>query len=169
MKGRTTMKLTTKNLALTALFIALCTLATMFIRVPLPTSGYANLGDAMVLLAAWVLGPVYGALAAGLGSALADLIGYPIYAPATFIIKFLVAFFAAKLLSRYTDISFMHLCVIGCMCELIMIAGYYVYDAILLHNILSPALNLPGNIMQAVVGVLVAAFLYRHLSKFIKK
>ena len=44
------MKLTTKNLALTALFIALCTLATMFIRVPLPTSGYANLGDAMVLL-----------------------------------------------------------------------------------------------------------------------
>ena len=169
MKGRTTMKLTTKNLALTALFIALCTLVTMFIRIPLPTSGYANLGDAMVLLAAWVLGPVYGALAAGLGSALADLIGYPIYAPATFIIKFLVAFFAAKLLSRYTDISFIHLCVIGCMCELIMIAGYYVYDAILLHNILSPALNLPGNIMQAVVGVLVAAFLYRHLSKFIKK
>ena len=116
MKGRTTMKLTTKNLALTALFIALCTLVTMFIRIPLPTSGYANLGDAMVLLAAWVLGPVYGALAAGLGSALADLIGYPIYAPATFIIKFLVAFFAAKLLSRYTDISFIHLCVIGCMC-----------------------------------------------------
>ena len=36
------MKLTTKNLALTALFIALCTLATMFIRIPLPTSGYSS-------------------------------------------------------------------------------------------------------------------------------
>ena len=163
------MKIRTQDLALIALFIALCTVSTMLIRIPLPTSGYANLGDAIVLLAGWILGPIYGALAAGLGTALADLIGYPIYAPATFIIKFAVAFFAAKLISRYESLSFVHLCVIGLMCELIMIVGYYVYDAILLQNIISPVLNLPGNIMQAIVGVLVAAFLYRHLSRFIKK
>ena len=164
-----TMKIRTQDLALIALFIALCTVSTMLIRIPLPTSGYANLGDAIVLLAGWILGPIYGALAAGLGTALADLIGYPIYAPATFIIKFAVAFFAAKLISRYESLSFVHLCVIGLMCELIMLVGYYIYDAILLGNILSPALNLPGNIMQAVIGTLVAAFLYRHLSRFIKK
>ncbi len=163
------MKIRTQDLALIALFIALCTVSTMLIRIPLPTSGYANLGDAIVLLAGWILGPIYGALAAGLGTALADLIGYPIYAPATFIIKFAVAFFAAKLISRYESLSFIHLCVIGLMCELIMLVGYYIYDAILLGNILSPALNLPGNIMQAVIGTLVAAFLYRHLSRFIKK
>ena len=163
------MKIRTQDLALIALFIALCTVSTMLIRIPLPTSGYANLGDAIVLLAGWILGPIYGALAAGLGAALADLIGYPIYAPATFIIKFAVAFFAAKLISRYESLSFVHLCVIGLMCELIMLVGYYIYDAILLGNILSPALNLPGNIMQAVIGTLVAAFLYRHLSRFIKK
>ena len=163
------MKIRTQDLALIALFIALCTVSTMLIRIPLPTSGYANLGDAIVLLAGWILGPIYGALAAGLGTALADLIGYPIYAPATFIIKFAVAFFASKLISRYESLSFVHLCVIGLMCELIMLVGYYIYDAILLGNILSPALNLPGNIMQAVIGTLVAAFLYRHLSRFIKK
>ncbi len=163
------MKIRTQDLALIALFIALCTVSTMLIRIPLPTSGYANLGDAIVLLAGWILGPIYGAFAAGLGTALADLIGYPIYAPATFIIKFAVAFFAAKLISRYESLSFVHLCVIGLMCELIMLVGYYIYDAILLGNILSPALNLPGNIMQAVIGTLVAAFLYRHLSRFIKK
>lgn len=163
------MKITTKDLALTALFIAMCTLATMFIRVPLPTSGYANLGDAFVLLSAWILGPVYGALAAGLGSALADLLGYPIYAPVTLVIKFLVAFFAAKLLSRYSQVSFLHLCVIGLLCEIIMVVGYYLYDAILLHSFISPLLNIPGNIMQAVIGVLVAAFLYHYLSKFVKK
>lgn len=163
------MKITTKNLALTALFIAMCTLATMFIRIPLPTSGYANLGDAFVLLAGWILGPLYGAIAAGLGSALADLLGYPIYAPITLIIKFLVAFFAAKLLSRYSQISFLHLCIIGLLCEIIMVVGYYLYDALLLHSLLSPLLNIPGNIMQAVIGVLVAAFFYRHLSKFVKK
>ena len=163
------MNFKTKDLALIALFIALGTVATMIIRIPLPTSGYANLGDAVVLLAGWILGARNGALAAAFGTALADLIGYPIYVPATFIIKFLVAFFAAKLLSRYESLSFIHLCVIGLMCELIMIVGYYVYDAILLQNIISPVLNLPGNIMQAIVGVLVAAFLYRHLSRFIKK
>lgn len=163
------MKITTKDLALTALFIAMCTLATMFIRIPLPTSGYANLGDAFVLLAGWILGPLYGAIAAGLGSALADLLGYPIYAPITLIIKFLVAFFAAKLLIRYSQISFLHLCIIGLLCEIIMVVGYYLYDAILLHSLLSPVLNIPGNIMQAVVGVLFAAFFYRHLSKFVKK
>lgn len=163
------MKITTKDLALTAFFIAMCTLATMFIRIPLPTSGYANLGDAFVLLAGWILGPLYGAIAAGLGSALADLLGYPIYAPITLIIKFLVAFFAAKLLSRYSWISFLHLCIIGLLCEIIMVVGYYLYDALLLHSLLSPLLNIPGNIMQAVIGVLVAAFFYRHLSKFVKK
>lgn len=163
------MNFKTKDLALIALFIALGTVATMIIRIPLPTSGYANLGDAVVLLAGWILGARNGALAAAFGTALADLIGYPIYVPATFIIKFLVAFFAAKLLSRYESLSFIHLCVIGLMCEIIMIVGYYIYDAILLQNIISPVLNLPGNIMQAIVGVLVAAFLYRHLSRFIKK
>ena len=163
------MNFKTKDLALIALFIALGTVATMIIRIPLPTSGYANLGDAVVLLAGWILGARNGALAAAFGTALADLIGYPIYVPATFIIKFLVAFFAAKLLSRYESLSFIHLCVIGLMCEIIMIVGYYIYDAILLQNIISPVLNLPGNIMQAIVWVLVAAFLYRHLSRFIKK
>ena len=163
------MNFKTKDLALIALFIALGTVATMIIRIPLPTSGYANLGDAVVLLAGWILGARNGALAAAFGTALADLIGYPIYVPATFIIKFLVAFFAAKLLSRYESLSFIHLCVIGLMCEIIMIVGYYIYDAILLQNIISPVLNLPGNIMQAIVGVLVATFLYRHLSRFIKK
>ena len=163
------MNFKTKDLALIALFIALGTVATMIIRIPLPTSGYANLGDAVVLLAGWILGARNGALAAAFGTALADLIGYPIYVPATFIIKFLVAFFAAKLLSRYESLSFIHLCVIGLMCEIIMIVGYYIYDAILLQQMISPVLNLPGNLMQAIVGVLVAAFLYRHLSRFIKK
>jgi len=163
------MKFNLKYLTLCALFIAICTIGTIIIRIPLPTGGYAHLGDAMVLLSAWILGPVYGALAAGLGSALADLIGYPIYAPATFIIKFLVAFFAAKLLSRYHQITLLHLCIIGLISEIIMVAGYYLYDALLVQNIFSPLLNLPGNITQAIVGTLIAAFLYKHLYRFLKK
>ena len=54
------------KLVLAALFAAMCCAATMLIHIPVPaTNGYINLGDAMVLLAALLLGPVYGAAAGG--------------------------------------------------------------------------------------------------------
>ena len=95
---------TTKKLVLTALFMALTVVATMFIRVPLPL-GYVNLGDAFVLLSVFILGPVYGTIAAGVGSALADLFGYITYAPGTLIIKTtmaIVAYLLYKLLLKAT-------------------------------------------------------------------
>ena len=71
---------------------ALCCVATMIIKIPSPLKGYLNLGDCVVLLSGWLLGPAYGFAAAGIGSALADIFsGYVIYAPATFIIKGLMA------------------------------------------------------------------------------
>ena len=71
-----------------ALFASLVCVATMIVKIPSPMKGYLNLGDCVVLLCGWLLSPLYGFLAAGLGSALADLFsGYIIYAPATFIIK----------------------------------------------------------------------------------
>ena len=85
------MKEKTRKLVTAALLAALTCVATMVIKIPSPLHGYLNLGDGVVLLAGWVLTPGYGFLAAGLGSALADLIsGYLIYAPATFLIKGLI-------------------------------------------------------------------------------
>ena len=77
--------ITTKKLVITALFMALTMVATMFIRIPLPL-GYVNLGDVFVLLSVFVLGPIYGTIAAGVGSGLADLFGFVKYAPGTLII-----------------------------------------------------------------------------------
>ena len=74
-----------KRLVFAALFAALACAAT-FIHIPVPsmTNGYVNLGDCFVLLAGFCLGPVYGGLAGGIGSALTDLLGgYFLYAPAT--------------------------------------------------------------------------------------
>ncbi len=76
----------TKKLVLAALMCALTCVATMVIRIPTPTMGYIHPGDALVLLCAFLLGPVPGALAAGIGSMLSDLFsGYLSYVPATFI------------------------------------------------------------------------------------
>ena len=78
---------------MTALFAALACVATMSIRIPTPgTGGYIHPGDAIVILAGIILGPVYGMLAGGIGSALSDLIGgYFVYVPITLVIKGLVA------------------------------------------------------------------------------
>src|SRR5574344_1143290 len=77
-----------QKITITALFAALTFVATMVIKIPTPgTSGYIHPGDALVILSGVFLGPVYGFLAAGLGSMLSDLLGgYFLYAPVTFLI-----------------------------------------------------------------------------------
>ena len=59
-----------------------------------------------MLISAWMLGPLYGGAAAGIGSALADLLsGYAHYVPGTFAIKFLMAAAAALILRAMTKMA----------------------------------------------------------------
>ena len=70
----------TRMLVQAGALAALSCAATMVLRIPSPTGGYLNLGDAVVLLGAYLLGPAWGALAGGIGPALADLLaGYAAY------------------------------------------------------------------------------------------
>ncbi len=86
-------QITTKKITYTGIMMALVFLGTYVLKIPTPfTNGYIHLGDAFVFLSGLVLGPVYGALAAGIGSALADLLGgYAQWVLPTFIIKSLMA------------------------------------------------------------------------------
>ena len=99
-QGKTDSLHKVKLLVMTGVFAAMACAATMVLVVPSPTGGYMNLGDTIVLLGAYLLGPVYGAIAGGVGSAMADLLaGYAMYVPATLIIKALMGL-AAGLLYR---------------------------------------------------------------------
>jgi len=79
----------TRDLALTALLVALTAVATILVRVPVPaTGGYINLGDTMVFVSALLFGSRMGAAAGGVGFALADVLGgFPHWAPFTLLIK----------------------------------------------------------------------------------
>ena len=81
------------RLVMAALFAALTCIATLVIQLRVaPTGGYVNLGDCGVLLSAWLLSTPYAVAAAAVASALADLVaGYAYYAPATLVIKALMA------------------------------------------------------------------------------
>ena len=77
-----------RRLVQASMLAAMACAATLVIQIPSPMNGYVNLGDAVVLLSGWLLGPWYGFAAAGVGSMLADLFsGYAHYAAGTLLIK----------------------------------------------------------------------------------
>ena len=82
-------KTKTHRMVLTAIMTALVFIATFSIKIPVPlTQGYIHIGDSMIFIAVLVLGWRYGAFAAGIGSAMADLFGgYPHWILPTLIIK----------------------------------------------------------------------------------
>ena len=65
--------ITVTQMCITAVFMALTCVATMMVQIPIPL-GYAHLGDSVILICAFFFGPVVGALAGGIGSAMADIL-----------------------------------------------------------------------------------------------
>ncbi len=156
---------TTKKLVMTALMMALTMVATMFIRIPLPL-GYVNLGDVFVLLSVFILGPVYGTIAAGVGSGLADLFGYITYAPGTLIIKSamaLVAWLIYKLLSKATGKEMLGEIVGGIVGALVMATGYFFYEIMFFTTAGVAIVNAPWNLLQGGVGVALSVIIIRVL------
>lgn len=147
-----------QRLVIAALFTAIVCVATFIVKIPSPaTNGYFNLGDCFVLLSGWLLGPVYGTLAAGLGSALADILsGYAQYAPATFIIKALMAVAAFSLYKVMTNKPFIAKIFGGFAAEAIMVLGYFGYEAVILQYGLAAAGSIFSNVMQGIVGIVAA-------------
>ena len=95
MRINTSRKSGAVNLALTGLMGALVIVGT-FISIPIPMLGdrtMIGLGNVFCILSGLLLGPVYGGLAAGVGSGVFDLVGgWASSAPTTLINKFMMAF-----------------------------------------------------------------------------
>lgn len=157
-----------KKIVISALMAAMVCVATMVIKVPSPMQGYINLGDCIVLLCGWILAPGYGFLAAGIGSALADLFsGYFIYAPATFLIKgamALIAYAFFKLMSGRIG-KLPSQIIGGVLAELAMIVGYYVFEGFM-YGFVPSAVNIPANAVQGVAGLVIGIVLIKAFERF---
>lgn len=153
------------HLVMASVLAALSCAATLVLTVPSPTGGYMNLGDTVVLLGAYLLGPWRGAAAGGIGSMLADLMaGYALYAPATLLIKGTMAFLAA-LLYRVLGKKGMAVILCGAVAEAIMVFGYWFYDGLLMGSLAGAAVGLPSNLMQAAFGLAASTALALSLKK----
>lgn len=154
------------KLVLAALFAAMSFVSILVVHIPMPGFGYINPGDAFGLTAGILLGPVYGGLAAGIGSALSDVIlGYTVYVPATFVIKFIsavAAYYISKwVLSNYRLISVSISTIIG---EAIMVAGYFFYEWIIYDKGVAVASILYNTIQglgSAVIAIIIIMALYK--------
>ncbi len=142
-------------LATGGLLAAVIFLLTAFVRIPMPF-GYLNLGDMGVFFVAMLLPAGWAALCAGVGSMLADLIGYPLYAPVTLAVKGLTALAFALLWRRLPG----KLRYLAFLAGLIVPLGYFLYEQFV-NGVAAAWAEVPLNLLQAAVGAGLALFVDR--------
>ena len=156
-----------QRLTFTAMAAALVAAATLFIQIPVPMeSGYCNLGDAVILCSGALLGP-WAAAAAGVGSALADVIlGYFAYAPATALIKGAMGLIAGTLCRKAGSAWERFLWM--ALCEGVMAGGYFLFETMLYGPGIAAG-SLAGNGFQALAGLAAGFALWPLMARAAKE
>lgn len=158
----------TKKLVTAAMFAALACVATMSIRIPTPgTGGYIHPGDAVVILSGIFLSPQAAFLAAGMGSAMADLLGgYMIYVPITFVIKGLAAFLGSYAFERLKGrFKTMYPAVAAAgFIDLVLVAGGYCFCEAFIYGLPAALASVPSNLLQGGAGLVISCALFSVLA-----
>lgn len=156
--------ISTKDITKIAIMATLVFIATFLIKIP-SLNGYTHIGDSMVVISALILGKKKGALAAGLGAALCDLLsGYMQYIIPTFLIKaimvLIIAIIAENLINK-TKFAWILGAIIGCTFQVV---GYCLVETIL-YGFAGALASVPANIIQSIVGIALAVVLSTVLEK----
>ena len=152
------------RLTFAGVFSALILLATQLFKIPTGI-GYANLGDGFILVASFLMGPA-AFFPAAIGSGLADLLaGYPMYIPATFIIKGVMGL-AAGLIMKNGIVTLPRKIIAFTAAEVIMVTGYFAYESLpFMYGPAAAAGSIFSNLGQAAVGILIGVLLTQILAK----
>ncbi len=152
--------------------IAVITLTTLFIRVPLPSRGYFNFGDVAVIFSGLLLGLlggrygfIWGAAAGGIGSALADIIGgFGLFAPITLVAKGAEGALAALAQGRIKAMHWVCLILGGAS----MVAVYFIAETLMPNIGLQGAVaELIPNFIQAGGGIAGGRIAYAAISRIV--
>ncbi|HXF81754.1 MAG TPA: ECF transporter S component [bacterium] len=152
-----------RDLAAAAIFTALTFVVTRYTVIPIPaTKGYFNLGEVVIYIAALVFGPAVGFLAGGVGSALADVVAAPQFAPITFVVKGVEGLIVGRLAGA-TSARRLTATVAG---GAWMVAGYFTAEVLFARTLgIAPTpgaavgaalTEVPFNLVQVASGVIVA-------------
>ena len=142
----------TKLMCISGIFAALVFVITAYLHIP-TYNGYVHCGDGLIFLAACILPMPYSIVVGALGALLADLLtGFAIWAPGSMLIKgALAALFSYKAKKILTTKNLIMLL----PAALISVVGYYLYEALITGNFVSPLAGIPASIIQAVASSIV--------------
>lgn len=160
-------KFTTRDLVMCGVLMALTTVMTIVVQIPVfGSSGYVNMGDSVVLFTALYLGRKHGAAVGGLGSALADIIsGYAVYAPLTFITKGLEGYICGLISQKISGTKGN---ILGTLAGgIIMVSGYFIGE-IFMFGMKASMAAIGPNAIQATFGIISALIIYAGVKKAIK-
>lgn len=153
------MKAGTNQLSLAAAMLASVFVVTRFVQIPIPL-GYFNVGNTVILLFCLLVNNSYGIAASGIGSALADLMSYPVYTVPTLLIKTLMPWIFLKLgkllpQKKYTPV------VSAAFATLIPLFGYTIAGGLIYGNIISGIAQFPGLLLEYIANLVIFAVLYK--------
>ncbi|HEX9913968.1 MAG TPA: ECF transporter S component [Candidatus Bathyarchaeia archaeon] len=148
--------LKTRQVAAIGVMGALATISTMIFVFPIPaTSGYFNLGDTIVVITSLTFGPTVGAIAGGLGSGLADLLGgWYNWVIFTAIIKGAEGFVAGTLAGPKEGRTMNKTIVAWAAGGLCMVGGYFLVQ-VFMYGLMGALAELPFNVVQMLVSGLI--------------
>lgn len=132
---------------------------TRFVQVPIPL-GYFNVGNSVILLFCLLVSDSYGIAASSIGSAMADLMSYPVYTIPTLLIKALMPLIFLKLdiilpQKTYTPV------VSAALATLIPLFGYTLAGGLIYGNIISGIAQFPGLLFEYIANLVIFAALYK--------
>ena len=150
-----------------ALFAALICVATLVVHIPVPaTKGYINIGDCFVILSGVILGPLYGFFAGAVGSALSDVITGCIYfAPATFVIKGVMALICAFAYKKFGKNKNASLIFGAALSEIFMVGGYLLFEYFALGLGAAAVAEIPMNSIQGAAGFIMSLIIFAAIKK----
>lgn len=149
-----------REIALTAVMIALVAVVTRFLVVPVG-QGFFNFSDMAIYFVAFTFGPWIGLLAGGVGAALADIsLGYAAFAPLTLLAHGLEGLVAGWLASRGRGSDFQRM-IVGLLGGTVTMAGFYFLGeyfgaAVGWGGPAQAVTELPFNLLQNIGGAVVA-------------
>lgn len=152
----------TFDLIITSMLIALVFVSTLLLNIKLPISvngGLIHLGTAMLFIVTLLFGPKKGAIAGAVGMGIFDLFaGWTLWAPITIVARGLQGYIVGKIAwSKGRNGENKTANLIAMIVSIPpMIAIYYVGEAIIFKSFIIPLTSIPGDLVQNVVGILVA-------------
>nr|WP_269135988.1 ECF transporter S component [Sporosarcina cyprini] len=151
----------TMDLVLTAILSTIVLLSTVFINIKLPIGqgGLIHLGTAALFIVAILFGPKKGALAGAIGMGLFDIFGgWIIWAPTTIIARALQGYIVGKIAwSKGYRGESVKLNILAAVASTpVMLAVYYIGQGIMYNNWVAPLASIPGDLIQSVVGLVIA-------------